>query len=68
MDLCLGNGPLSKSVSSEECPLRALTAEGSISQAACVQETQEGGFLQKGICPCRLVYLGVWQEVGLSCG
>lgn len=68
MDLCPGNGPLSKSVPSEEWPLGALTTEGSISQAACVQERQEGGFLQKGICPCGLVYLGVWREVCLGCG
>lgn len=50
MDLWPGNGPLSKSVSSEGHPLGALTTEGSISQAACVQETQEGGFLQKVSC------------------
>lgn len=68
MDICPGNGPLSKSVSSEECPLSALTAEGSFSQAACVEETQEGGFLQKGICPCHLVYVRAWREVCLSCG
>lgn len=33
MDLGPGNGPLSKSVASEECPLSALTAGGSVSQA-----------------------------------